>query len=95
MANRITHVTLVANTVTTVTLAQEQEQIGIVNRSGSAEVYFTVDGTTPTVGGDDCWVMPAMIGMMTTGLVEGPPITVIKMISSGTPTVSVVGNPDH
>ncbi len=93
------HGTLVAATVATVVVTASRatgaiNQIGlpgieVVNRSGSAEIYFTVDGSTPTVGGEDCHVLPAAICAMS---VPGVGSTVtVKLISSGTPTYSVVG----
>jgi len=87
---RIVHGTLVAATVTTVTLDSDHNSVEVMNRSGSAEIFFTVDGTNPTVGGNDCDVLPAAINS-----IEAPAFkkgaTVVKLISSGTPTFSVRG----
>lgn len=82
------HVTLTANTVKTVTLAVDANKVNICNVDGAAEVYVTVDGTTPTVGGDGAWVLPAAIGDLELEVV-GPGNTVVKLISAGTPRVSV------
>lgn len=82
------HVTLTANTVKIVTLAVEADKVNVCNVDGSAEVYVTVDGTTPAVGGDGAWVLPAAIGDLELE-VSGSGNTVVKLISSGTPRVSI------
>ena len=84
------HKTLVANTVATVTLDADYFEVEVVNVSGTAEVYFTTDGSAPAIGGDGSNVLPAAIGYVqlqprTSGN------TVVKLISSGTPRVSVRG----
>ncbi len=82
------HVTLAANVVSTVTLGSDASKVEILNVTGTAEVYVTVDGSTPTVGGNGSWVLPAAIGS-----IELQPRTsgntVVKLISAGTPRVSV------
>ena len=50
------HQTLAANTVDTVTLSQDHWYVEVSNW-GVDRLYFTVDGSTPTVGGDDTWVV--------------------------------------
>jgi hypothetical protein len=90
MAARVMHGTLVADTVTTVTLDHNYNRVEVLNRDGAAEIYFTVDAGAPTVEGDGCYSLPAAIG----GLEKKSPggrATVVKMISSGTPTYSVTG----
>lgn len=82
------HITLTANTVSTVTLAVDASIVEIVNIDGAAVVYATVDGSTPAVGGEGAWVLPAAICSRelkprTAGR------TVVKLISAGTPMVSV------
>lgn len=91
-ANTAYHSTLVASTVDTVTLNDGEEYVTLVNRSGSAEIYATVGTSavppaTPTVGGNDTYVLPAAIGSLRVAGQIGP--TVVKLISSGTPTYSV------
>lgn len=56
--------TLVASTVTTVTFGTGAaptrfSYIAITNDSGAtpAPIYFTTDGTVPTVGGEDCFAV--------------------------------------
>lgn len=89
------HVTLVANTPATVTLDKDYKSIDVCNVDGAAAVYFTVDGSTPTVAGTGTWVLPAVIcSMEMTPRDDGDPHsgpTVVKLISTGTPKVSVSG----
>ncbi len=60
----------------------------VTNMDGTAEVYFTADGSTPTVGGDNCIALPAAIGSVEVKEeISGD--AVIKLISAGTPKVSV------
>lgn len=80
--------TLVAATVDTLTFDQDLEQVEIINLTGDAIIYFTVDGSTPTVAGQNTYVLPAAVGSLTLW-VPTPGDTVVKLISSGTPTYSV------
>jgi hypothetical protein len=96
------HATLVANTVTTLTLdlpdpsgsvtsfaTPPKARVGVISLAGGAEVYFTVDGSTPTVGGNGCHVLPATISALEVDDGTPGPTSTIKLISAGTPRVSV------
>ncbi len=83
------HVTLVAATPTTVNLAYNASRIEVVNLDGAAEVYFTTDKSIPTVGGDNTHVLPAAIGAVEVADEVSGENSVVKLISSGTPKVSV------
>ncbi len=85
---RIKHGTLTATTVATVTITPDADEIEVVNVDGAAAIYFTADGSAPTVEGDDCEVVPATIGVLRISTPGDPPYTV-KLISSGTPKYSV------
>lgn len=96
----IQHGTLVANTVTTVTVDRvpgtdpsslADNQLEVINRDGAAEIFYTLDGVTaPTVGGSDCEILPAAInGQFHSRQNLGS--TVVKLISSGTPKYTVKG----
>lgn len=90
MAGSPQHATLVAATVTTFTFDVDYNSVEVLNVDGAAAVYFTVDGTTPAVATTGSHVLPAAIG----GLQIFPPtgtVSVVKLISGGTPTVSVRG----
>lgn len=90
MAASPQHATLVASTVTTLTFDEAYRRVEVLNVDGTAEVYVTTTGTAPTVGGTGCHVLPAAISS-----VEIPVRTwggtVVKLISAGTPKVSVRG----
>ena len=90
--HRAYHAALTAASVDTVTLDHVTAKVEIINRSGTAEIYYTLDGTAPTVAGDDCYVVPAAIS---SAVRANPQVDqnqlVVKLISSGTPTYSVQG----
>jgi hypothetical protein len=90
MAGSPQTVTLAANTVATLTLPTAFLLVEVMNVTGTAEVYFRFDGTDPTVGGDGCQVLPAAIGSVELRPETVTP-TVVKLVSSGTPKVSVRG----
>jgi hypothetical protein len=83
------HGTLVAGTVDTITLPAAARTVEVVNRNGAAEIYFTVDGGTPTVAGNDTQVVTAGAGAALEYPSEDNTTTVVRLISSGTPTYSV------
>jgi hypothetical protein len=80
--------TLVASTVDTVDLDGSASTVEVVT-DGTAAVYFTVDGTTPTVAGATTYEVP-LTGGYTAREVHGhPQIDAVKLISAGTPKYSV------
>jgi hypothetical protein len=84
------HATLAAGVVATLVFDKDFDRVEVLNVDGTAEVYFTVDGTTPAVGATGTQVLPAVI----TNLEVEPPSnanTVVKLLSLGTPKVSVRG----
>lgn len=83
------HGTLTANTVTSVTLTSADGGVEVINRDGSAEIYFTIGSEpAPTVGGDDCFVVPALIGGYIAYIGAGS--VTVQLISSGAPKFSVL-----
>ena len=88
------HQTLGASTVDNVSLSHPGiSSITIVNRTGTSEIYVnvasgTVAPTAPTVGGANCWVIPAAICSLTIPS-SGP--VVVGLISAGAMTYSVEG----
>jgi hypothetical protein len=84
------HVTLTAATVATITLDGDYDNVEIINVDGAAAAYFTADGSTPAVGATGSIVLPAAInGLSLQPYGSGP--TTIKVISAGTPRISVRG----
>jgi hypothetical protein len=84
--------TLAASTVDTVTFTDDRFAVRVHNDTGSAAIFFTTDGSTPTVNGANCWRVPAVAGAFAEVTTQGGTATdVVKLISVGTPTYSVVG----
>jgi hypothetical protein len=83
------HGTLVANTVTTVTLTAPGPTLTVINHGSTDPIYFTY-GTAPsdpTVKGDDTRCCPPSAMAHRT---PGPFVTlIVKLISVGTPDFSV------
>lgn len=97
--SRATHQLLTGSTVDTVNLTSQWQQVLITNRTGTAEIYVTVDGSTPAVGADNTYVLVAAVGSRviplspTSVALTGQPTidNVIKLISSGAMQYSVEG----
>lgn len=97
MARRSKHIVLVPNTVATVELDGAYDFIEVMNVSGgSAPIYFDYGGTRdvpadPSVMGDGTVILlPAQNSVE----VQVPPDSgrvIVKLISAGTPQVSVRG----
>lgn len=97
MAVHITSGTTVANVVSTVTFANWYGGIEIDNRS-TFDIWATVDGTTPTIAGDEClYIGPnSFITVHNGELVPEPASgvtsnTTVKLISSGAAAYTVNG----
>lgn len=75
------HTTLVAGTVDTVTITGGYPRIEVLNRSGVADLYFTNDGTVPSGGCDNCYIVPA-----------GSSLNIPASDVAGSDVVQVVGN---
>lgn len=75
----------------TVVMGSALEVIQVLNRSASGpEIYYTLDGSTPSVGGSNCRVLPASICADIASDFSTTTIVTVKLISSGTPTYSVM-----
>lgn len=81
---------LTADTVDTVVFPAALLSIEIIS-NGIAAAYFTIDGTTPTVAGANTYLLPAGVTSidLRTAVGNVDAITTIKIISAGTPTISV------
>lgn len=82
------HATLQAATVATITFDRDYPRVEVANVTGAAAVYFTVDGSTPAAEQTGSHVLPAAIGSVDVDVHTSGP-TVVKLISAGTPKVSV------
>jgi hypothetical protein len=85
------HFTLTAGTVKVFTLDADFGEIEVTNVDGTALVYFTTDGSAPAVGADGSNVVTAGPGAFLSVRPRTSGNTVVKVISSGTPKVSVRG----
>lgn len=85
---RMKHGTLTANAVTTHTLEAYTQQITVTNRSQTGEIYFTVDGSTPVVGGDDSHVCLGSRTVAPYSTINAP---TVKLISTGALNYSLAG----
>jgi len=80
-------IVLAASTVDTVTFSDNVGAVQIVT-DGSAAVYYTIDGTTPTVAGANTFMIPAALSVDERSMPNFGS-DVVKLISAGTPTLSV------
>jgi hypothetical protein len=96
MAVKIQSGTTVAGNPTTVTFALHYSEVRVFNRGGG-DLFFTIDGSLPTVGGADNYVAP----VNQTVTVPLPPpepalaaasATVVNLISSAPVGFTVEGD---
>lgn len=93
----IRHATLVAATVTTFTFTDTTlSRVEILNRDGAAEVFVSFDSTAtpaaPVVEGNDFDIVPAAINArLTLSRMAPTRAIVVKVISAGTPKITVRG----
>ena len=87
--------TPVASVVDTVAFDRRLDTVRVVNDTGTAAIFVTVDRTTPTVDGAGTYRVRAIAGDYVDIQVDNADLdaapTVVKLISSGTPTYSVEG----
>ena len=90
MAASPQHATLVASTVATMTFDEDFNEVEIINVTGDALIYVRFDGVAPVVAAAGTYViLDAKGGTKLKPRTSGP--TVVKLISAGTPKVSVRG----
>ena len=81
------HGTLVGATVSTETFTADNADVIVVHfRSGTGPIYFTVDGSTPTVAGADTFVV---IAGARTIRVPSSDAQTVKLISTTADTYSI------
>lgn len=87
---RIVHQTLVANVASTVVLDGDYDDVEILNRSATDDIYFRVDGVAATVGGADNYIVRA--GQFLQVAVPGVAgATSVSLISAAAAPYSVTG----
>jgi archaellum component FlaF (FlaF/FlaG flagellin family) len=80
------NILMVANTEDTVTFADNPQNVEILT-DGAAKIYVTTDGTAATVAGDNTYIIPAVASSRI--VKHWNPTAAVRLISPGTPTVSV------
>lgn len=91
MATLPTHITLTAATVATVAVDGQFTHLYVMNQTAGTVAYARGDGAAPAVAADmnyPIFPVPAEGTSVPTMTVDGA-TTVIKFISSGTPTLSI------
>jgi len=88
MQTAVRHGALTAATVATVALPLDADTIEVLNH-GDVALYFRIDGTNPTVDGNDAEIVPAGTALEVNRKAAGN--ASVKIISSGTPAFSVRG----
>lgn len=78
-------VALSASSVDTVTFTDRTFRVRLWSADGASEIWYTTDGSTPTVGGKNCNYLPAAVSNDEVPL-EG---SAVKLISAGTPSYVV------
>jgi hypothetical protein len=84
--------TLSANTATDDSISDSHTGIEVINHTASTVVYVSIGATAPTVAGDN--FIPVLGGtsrVFGARGIGGGGTTRVRLISSGTPTVTIVG----
>ncbi len=82
--------TLTANTATDDSLTSTHEKIEITNHTSSTVVYVSIGATAPTVAGNDFVpVLGGVTRMFPRAGVGNGGSTRVRLISAGTPTVTI------
>ncbi len=82
-------VALSAATVDTVTFGDDCDMIEVFTTDGAAAISFTTDGSTPTAGAKNTYYVPASAGSALEVSVPTSGKTVVKLVSTGTPSYRV------
>jgi hypothetical protein len=88
VANNARSGALVAAAVTAVTVQAWQYGVNVINRTAGQEIWVRLDGTDPTVGGNDCFLV---LGARNFPVDLKAGTLTVKLISSGTPNYTVEG----
>jgi hypothetical protein len=80
--------TLAAGVIDTVTFDAYTDRVQIVT-DGTADIYYTLDGTDPSVGGANSYKIPSAPGVEERAHPSNQNTLVVKLISAGTPKYSV------
>ena len=98
-AKQVATQTLSANAVDLVLLTTPSSSVVVTNETGNGTIFFTVSEPggpcpVPTVNGVNCYAVASVAGAQTAVRHYGRYGSVVQLISTGTPTYSVVvGSP--
>lgn len=76
------HGTLSGTTVDTVTIEGAHEEVEVIERSGTSDLYVTADGSTPTSGGANTEIVLAGTACVIKAS-AGEGGTVVKVLGNG------------
>lgn len=82
-------IALSAATIDTVTFGDDCDKVEVFTKDGTAEVFFTVDGTSPSTSAKNSYYLPAVAGSSLEVTVPTSGKSVVKIISAGTPSYRV------
>lgn len=86
------HATLAVSTVDVVNItSNESDEVVVYNRGATGDIYFTKDGTVPTVAGDDTFVAGPGRAVSIESMSDTDQI---KLISASANAYSVMGGDD-
>lgn len=86
----IDYATVATGAVSTVTLDGDYQAVEVTNRDGAGELWFTVDGSDPTVEGAGVFCIVKAIGAGITVRSPKATATVVKLLASGAATKAIV-----
>lgn len=88
-----THSGIVSTTLATIDVVtftgRHVDVVEVVNVAGAADLWFTIDGTTPTVGGRNCHRVPAVAEASRRAETPASAGTLVKL-TAATPTSYIV-----
>jgi hypothetical protein len=85
--------TLSANADAFVEVPAPNDVVEVVNRNGAGEIFFTVDGSVPTVGAANTWMVPAAAGssLQVPSTFKPSGLVPVNLISGAATTYGVTG----
>lgn len=77
--HKIKHAVLAPNVVDVINLTMHSRSVEVINR-GDFDIYFTANGPVPTVGGDDCDIVPVGTALQ---VYSSQDETIVRLVSIG------------
>jgi hypothetical protein len=82
-------IALAAAAVDTVTFGNDCDMVEVFTPDGTSAISFTVDGSVPAAGAKNTYYVPAVANSALEVTVQTGGNTVVKLISTGTPSYRV------